>query len=380
MRLVPLLLLAACGSEPSDGDITGPYTGPTHRFVVDAIDVPMNNTTAREYADDLDGNKTRDNQLGSVLSSLSGNGNLTTHGPDMIAAGSIASSVEIVAHDLENDPIVSVLYRGAPGEAAIAVGGSLEAGTFRSNRTATTEVPGSATLHLPVFVDADPATIELGGMEIDLVTDGHGGFDGWVRGVVDPDEAKHAAYLGAAQMIDADPNGHMFFMRIFDTTPRDWKMSEEEFTNNSLTESLFSPDVTYRGHEMLAFAFRVHLSPCESGRCATAPADACHDRVIDGNEIDVDCGGSCALECPDGGRCIEATDCDSGSCNGTTCEAASCTDGVRNGFETDVDCGSTCGACEVGKQCYSDGDCGAGHSCGAPCTDTICIDEYDRCQ
>jgi hypothetical protein len=379
MRFVPLLLLAACATEPS-GDVTGPYTGPTHRFVVDAIDVPLTNTKAREYADDLDGNKTPDNQLGMVLSTLSYNGNLTTHGADMIAAGAISSSVEIVAHDLQDDSIVSVLYRGAPGEQAVAVGGSIEAGTFRSNRTATTEVPGSATLHLPVFVDSDPVAITLEGMEIDLVADGHGGFDGWVRGVVDPDEAKHAAYLGAAQMIAADPNGHMFFMRLFDTAPRDWQMSEAEFVDSSLIKSLFEPDVTYRNERRLSFAFRIHLSPCESGRCAAAPADACHDRVIDGNEIDVDCGGSCDLECPDGGRCVEATDCDSGSCNGATCEAATCTDGVRNGFETDVDCGSTCGPCAVGQQCFSDSDCGTGHSCGAPCTETLCIDEYDHCQ
>lgn len=379
MRIVPFSLLAACATDPAE-DITGPYTGPTHRFVVDSIDIPMGNQQARDYADDLNGDGSRDNQLGALLATLASEGNLTTHDADMIASGLIASSVEIVAEDLENDPIASVLYRGADGEAAVAVGGSFEAGSFRSNRTATTRVPGSATLHLPVFVDADPATIELEGMEIDLVTDGHGGFNGWVRGVVDSEKAKHAAYLGAAQMIAADPNGHMYFMKLFDAPPYDWKMSEEEFTKNSFIESLFYPDVTFNGKQRLSFAFHVHLSPCESGRCASAPADTCHDRVIDGNETDVDCGGACALKCPDSGHCIDATDCDSGKCDGTTCEAASCTDGVRNGFETDVDCGSTCGPCDVGKQCFSDSDCTAGHTCGGPCTGTICIDDYDRCR
>jgi hypothetical protein len=157
-------------------------------------------------------------------------------------------------------------------------------------------------------------------------------------------------------------------------------MSEDEFIHNSLIESLLTPDITYDGRRMLSFGFRVHLAPCESGRCASAPDDACHDRVKEANETDVDCGGSCDMKCPDSGQCVEATDCDSGTCNGTTCEAASCTDGVRNGFETDVDCGSACGACAVGKQCYSDSDCGAGHTCGPPCTDDICINEYDQCQ
>jgi hypothetical protein len=378
MRLVPFLLLAACASESSK-DITGPYTGPTHRFVVDVIETPNTNTQAREFADDLNGDQAVDNQLGMVFSTLMSNGNLTTHGADMIAGGAIASSVEIVADDLTNDSIASVLYRGADGEAAIAVGGSFEDGMFYSNRTATTEVPGSATLHLPVFMDSDPATIDIEGMEMDLKSDGHGGFDGYVRGVVDSTKAKHAAYLSAAQMLATVPNGHLLFLRLFDEEPRDWKLSEDEFVKSSLIESLLSPDITYDGRQMLSFGFRVHLSPCASGRCASPPIDACHDRVRDGNETDVDCGGSCGIGCPDDGQCIEATDCDSRSCNGTTCEAATCTDGVRDGFETDVDCGSTCGACDVGQQCFTDTDC-TSHACGAPCTATFCIDDYDHCQ
>jgi len=378
MRFVPLLLLAACASNAND-DITGPYSGPTTRFVVDAIDVPMTNTQAREFADDLDGNQALDNQLGMVLSTLSYNDNLTTHSADMIAAGALASSVEIVADNF-GDSIASVRYLGAEGEDAIAVGGRFDAGTYRSNRTATTAVPGSATLHLPVFVDADPVAIELQGMEIDLQSDGHGGFSGYVRGVVDAKEAKHVAYLNAAQMLTANPAGHMLFLQLFDKEPRDWNMSEEEFAKSSLIESLFEPDLSYDGQRMLSLAFRVHLAPCESGRCASAPTDTCHDRVVDGDETDVDCGGSCDRKCPEAGHCIVATDCASHACDGATCAAPSCTDGVRDGVETDVDCGSTCGACATGQQCYSDADCGAGHTCGPPCTDDICINEYDRCQ
>ena len=379
MRFVPLLLLAACATEPTD--ITGPYTGPTTRFVVDSIDVPTNNTTARVFADDLDGNNTPDNQLGSLLGSLASYDNLTTHGNDMIAAGAIASSVEIVADNFADDSTVSVLYRGADGESAVAVGGTFSNGTFESNRTAWTNVPGSATLHLPVFADADPAVIEMRGMEIDLASDGHGGFEGWVRGVVDSDKAKHVAYLGAAQMLAANPGAHMTFLQIFDEPPRDYRLSEEEFTKSSLILSLFSPDVVFDGRKMLSFAFHVHLSPCESGRCPSAIVDTCHDRVRDGYETDVDCGGLVCGRCPEAGHCVEASDCASHECGADgVCKAASCTNGVRDGFETDVDCGGTCGACAIGQQCYSDHDCGAGHTCGPPCTDTFCDDVYDRCQ
>jgi hypothetical protein len=378
MRFVPLLLLAACATEPTD--IKGPFTGPTTRFVVDSIDLPTTIAMAREYADDLDGNGTPDNQLGTVFGQLAAYDNLTTHGKDMIASGAIASSVEIVADNFTDDSTVSVLYRGADGEVAVAVGGTMKDGKFESNRTVWTEVPGSTTLHLPVFADADPSVIELSGMEIDLVSDLHGGFEGWVRGVLDPDEAKHVAYLGAAQMLAANPGAHMTFLKIFDAAPQDYRLSEEEFTKSSLILSLFSPDVVFESHKKLSFAFHVHLSPCESGRCASTIVDSCHDRVRDRYETDIDCGGIACGRCPEAGHCVEASDCASHECDGGVCKTASCTNGVRDGFETDIDCGGNCGACLVGAQCFSDHDCGAGHTCGPPCTDSICYDQYDRCQ
>jgi hypothetical protein len=125
MRFVPLLLLAACASEPSN-DITGPYTGPTTRFVVDRIDLPMMNTESREFGDDLNGDGIVDNQLGMVVATLANFDTVTTHGADMIAAGAIASSVEIVADNF-GDSIASVRYLGADGELGVAVGGRFEA-------------------------------------------------------------------------------------------------------------------------------------------------------------------------------------------------------------------------------------------------------------
>jgi Ca2+-binding RTX toxin-like protein len=46
--------------------------------------------------------------------------------------------------------------------------------------------------------------------------------------------------------------------------------------------------------------------------------------------------------------------------------AATCRDGVKNGDESDVDCGgTTCGRCGDQKQCAAPSDCGAGASCSA---------------
>jgi hypothetical protein len=112
-----------------------------------------------------------------------------------------------------------------------------------------------------------------------------------------------------------------------------------------LVQALIRPDVALRGFagELLSLGFQVHLAPCAVGRCSdAAPVDRCHDRVRDGDESDVDCGGSCPLACAGGLACRGPADCQTGTCGAGTCTAPSCTDGVRDGFETGVDCGWIC--------------------------------------
>lgn len=66
-----------------------------------------------------------------------------------------------------------------------------------------------------------------------------------------------------------------------------------------------------------------------------------------------------------------ATDTDSASNSATDTDSASstgpsedCSDGMQNGDETDLDCGGSCGDnCEVGEQCLVDLDCQS-HDCG----------------
>ncbi|HUS29041.1 MAG TPA: hypothetical protein VMZ53_11035 [Kofleriaceae bacterium] len=360
----------------------GPFTGTTHRYVVDSIELPKTNTQAREFGDNLDGLRGVDNQLGMVVSTISSQGLGTTHGPDMIAAGALSSSFEIVADDLANDDTVSVIYRGNDASGGQPVGGRIVDGWFRSNRTSTTEHPGRAFARLPVFADADPSEIVISNMEIDLQPDGAGGFTGFVRGTTDAEDTTSEAYRGWMQMLAADPDGHLTAMSLFDEPPRDWTITEYEFTHNSLIQSLLLPDIELNGEDVLSFGFRVHIKPCDAGTCLTTPpADACHDRVIDGDETDVDCGGGC-LACAAAATCEVAADCQSGTCAAGVCTASSCSDGLRNGFETDVDCGSACGAtCQVGERCHSDGDCAAGH-CGPDCTDPLTCDYpyFDTCR
>eukprot|EP00727_Mastigamoeba_balamuthi_P012678 m51a1_g8032 hypothetical protein (518) ;mRNA; r:32873-35046 len=130
------------------------------------------------------------------------------------------------------------------------------------------------------------------------------------------------------------------------------------------------------------------------GICASA---TCDDRVRNGLETDVDCGGPgrCGA-CPDWAMCARGSDCASGVCavppeaalandtnvtndtsvaNGT-CAPPTCTDGVRNAGETDVDCGGQqCPErCADGKRCSGPADCASSSCRGGTCAAPACDD------
>ncbi|AKJ00351.1 Hypothetical protein AA314_01977 [Archangium gephyra] len=92
------------------------------------------------------------------------------------------------------------------------------------------------------------------------------------------------------------------------------------------------------------------------------PGELCADGLRNGDELDVDCGGSCQ---PCGGR--GDTSGPSG-CTGNACAAPTCTDGVKNGAETGVDCGGGCPACAEGESCGGDADC----SSSLLCLESVC--------
>jgi hypothetical protein len=49
----------------------------------------------------------------------------------------------------------------------------------------------------------------------------------------------------------------------------------------------------------------------------------CSDGVKNGNETGTDCGGTCATKCAPGGGCVGGSDCASGVCFGSVCQAVS---------------------------------------------------------
>ena len=121
---------------------------------------------------------------------------------------------------------------------------------------------------------------------------------------------------------------------------------------------------------------------CQSEVCNRAKrvcaAPTCSDGAQNGNETDVDCGGSCKA-CPVGDSCAKDRDCASGICQMDTCAMPTCMDGVKNGMETDIDCGGPmCGPCPHGKSCRMSGDCTSGVCQGNTCKQPTCSDSVQN--
>lgn len=81
----------------------------------------------------------------------------------------------------------------------------------------------------------------------------------------------------------------------------------------------------------------------EEKRCAEP---SCDDGIKNGEETDVDCGGTYCDPCTDGQGCVGGHDCVSRSCFAGRCQPPACDDAVRNGDEVDIDCGADCPPCQ----------------------------------
>ncbi|AKV04453.1 Tryptophan synthase alpha chain [Labilithrix luteola] len=108
---------------------------------------------------------------------------------------------------------------------------------------------------------------------------------------------------------------------------------------------------------------------CKGSHCAPPSST---DAVKNGDETDVDCGGSStnAKRCDDLKACKLATDCTSKVCTGNVCQVPTSTDNVQNGDETDVDCGGSstnAKRCDDLKACKLPADCAS-----KVCTGDVC--------
>jgi hypothetical protein len=123
-------------------------------------------------------------------------------------------------------------------------------------------------------------------------------------------------------------------------------------------------------------------------------ASTCDDDMQDGNETDVDCGGSCP-PCSRDQMCLVDADCSATApschagfggckCNALTllCAYDHCLDAKKDADETDVDCGGKqCAGCGPSKACLADGDCSSSlpgcANCACDNTTMTCV--YNHC-
>ena len=135
---------------------------------------------------------------------------------------------------------------------------------------------------------------------------------------------------------------------------------------------------------------------CDSNHCDTINkvclAASCTDGRLNGDETGLDCGGTCALvspylRCDDLGPCRSDQDCKSFVClvDATTkrgvCQVPTCSDTATNGDETDLNCGGSCatssatGLCQLSQRCKTDHDCATGLNClDFACQTPLCKD------
>ena len=111
---------------------------------------------------------------------------------------------------------------------------------------------------------------------------------------------------------------------------------------------------------------------CTDGLCAVP---TCSDGVANGNETDVDCGAECGSTCQPTDTCGVFVDCEQLVCTQDQCADPTCSDGAPNGNETDVDCGGPdCDPCSVPGQCLVGTDCISGVCDQGQCVGPQCAD------
>lgn len=107
----------------------------------------------------------------------------------------------------------------------------------------------------------------------------------------------------------------------------------------------------------------------DGGQAGAAGGPSCTDAIKDGDETDVDCGGTTCPKCTSGKTCTVDGDCSTGACSVAGKCTSPCADGKIGGLETDVDCGGgVCGKCANGKQCSGPSDCQSDTCASNQCT------------
>jgi hypothetical protein len=309
------LLLAGCNqlagihdipidARPDVSTIDAPPlpVGAHYHYVVDHEYVPADNTQARNYGLDLNGDGTVDNELGMVLGTLAGMGlKVQTATDGAVDDGSILMLADLQTTDFQNatDTGFTIYYGANPmpapcdsmntcrqhlsghGSFSIASNSPHDAellGTAVSG--AFVLGPGHLGVELGFITGAPPIPLDVIGARVRVFgVTASGITSGVLAGAVTTTDINEHVLPALAQsfvplvardcMMLSMPPGcgcvdgteGKTLIGLFDTSPSDCTISVDEIKNNSLVQSLLSPDVTIEGQMALSFGVGITAVP-----------------------------------------------------------------------------------------------------------------------
>lgn len=306
--LIAFSFLAACGDGGSSSpdapvdvpEIDAPMDGlATHRYIVSQLNVPTTNNQAREFGLDLNGDTAVDNQLGMILGTFAGQG-FDTQGA---ATATIDRGTNLMLAELRADaltqstlPSTFTIFKGAnpsppacadasdttcrrhlTGTASFQVAadsahdapltGAIVAGVFSGG-------PGHLQL-VTTVMGTTPVALNLIGarVKLQMLTNGTIGSGVIAGGVTQSDldtkvypQLQMAAMMAvtsdctnpaAADCGCAAGSQGKTFVNLYDTAPKNCAITVDEIKNNSLTMSLFAPDVMLEGQPALSLGLKI---------------------------------------------------------------------------------------------------------------------------
>ncbi|HUQ02967.1 MAG TPA: hypothetical protein VM261_10750 [Kofleriaceae bacterium] len=273
---LPACLLEGDGpDEPVPPDVT---SGTYRHYAQSSWTLPATSEDARRYGFDFDGDRTIDNQAGAVIAALDNIGlDVQTASDTAITAGELVILHSVRADELTDDGSVSWrVLSGRPttpprwdGTDDFIVAG--EDGSFvgpivRQNARLDW---GVINVTLPFFPDQAPTILPLADARIDarITDDGCEGTIGGVMLAADIDVTLRRFAAQAITHIERHPEHELARVayQVFDTN-RDGVITVAEMVSNSITQSLFSPDLDLDGRAGNdALSFGLGFS-CEAAR------------------------------------------------------------------------------------------------------------------
>jgi hypothetical protein len=298
LSLFSVLPLVACGGGEDEIVVEGEH----YNYVVSEALVPTSNLQATEFGLDLNGDKSPDNQLGSVLAALKGQGfDVQTAITDAVNQGDIillldlqtksfassggtglqvklgdaatampapcASMTDIVCRKhLEGTGSFGVAT-GSPDNAAVA--GKIVGGTFNGG-------PGDISLKIAIG-SPEGIQLDLVGARAKATGMSEAGIESIILAGALTQQDLNDKVIPAihAQIVPliaddcpgpgntppncncANPSTGRTIMMLFDTTPKDCVVTKEEIQGNALIMSLLSPDVKIDGKDALSLGIKV---------------------------------------------------------------------------------------------------------------------------